>query len=128
MAADGFIHMDTEMVESVMQGLAGAADELDSGWQECRAKVESGEAGIGGDELGQAFRGAYEQAGAALRTGADRVPPSLRAAAENGMASCTDYTATDTRAAATMPAAGFGGRKACRLPSRATRCGPRWPS
>lgn len=105
MAADGFIHMDTDMVEPVMRGLAGTGDELDSGWQRCRAKVASAEAGIGGGELGQAFRGMYEQAGPALRAGADEVPASLRAAAGNGMACCTDYTATDTRVAAAMPAA-----------------------
>jgi hypothetical protein len=110
MAADGFIHMDTEMVEPVMRGLAGAGDDLDSGWQECRARVESGEAGIGGDELGQAFRAMYEQAGTALRTSADELPPALRAAADNGMACCTDYTTADTRAAAMMPAADSRGR------------------
>ena len=110
MAADDFIHMATEMVEPVMRGLAGAGDDLDSGWRQCRATVESGEAGIGGDELGQAFRGGYEQAGAALRTSADTLPPALRAAADNGMACCTDYTATDARAAARMPAVDRGGR------------------
>jgi hypothetical protein len=97
--------MDTEMIEQVMRGLAGTGDDLDSGWQQCRARVESGEAGIGRDELGRAFRGAYEQTGAALRTSANELPPALRAAADNGMACCADYTAADTRAAAALPAA-----------------------
>ena len=105
MDADGFIHMDTEMIEPVMNGLAGAGADLDGGWRESRATVEAGEAGIGDDELGQAFRGMYEQAGATLRSSADALPPMLRAAADNGMACCTDYLAADTRAAATMPAA-----------------------
>jgi hypothetical protein len=104
MAGDDFIHMDTEIVEPVMHGLTGAGDELDGGWNSCRAQVDSGEAGIGQDVLGQAFRGVYEGAGAALRSSADRMPRSLRAAAETGMACCSDYAAADQRARAAMPA------------------------
>jgi hypothetical protein len=107
MAADGFIQMDTEMVEPVMHGLTGTGEELDVGWKSCRAQVDSGEAGIGADVLGQAFRGGYEAAGAALRGTAGTLPSSLRAAAGNGMACCADYLAADARAAAGMPAAGM---------------------
>jgi hypothetical protein len=106
MAAGDFIHMDTDMIETVMRGLTGAGEDLDGGWRASRAEVESGEAGIGGDVLGQAFRGAYEAPSRMLRSRADELPPALRTAADNGMACCTDYVAAEGRAAAAMPVPG----------------------
>ncbi|MEV6488680.1 hypothetical protein AB0M20_08595 [Actinoplanes sp. NPDC051633] len=98
-----FLHMDTDIVEPVMRGLTGTGDDLDGGWRSCREQVDSGEAGIGQDPLGQAFRGGYESASRALRTSADELPRSLRTAAENGMTCCTEYAAADARAAAGLP-------------------------
>jgi hypothetical protein len=105
-----FIHMVTEAVEPVMRGLTGMGDELDGGWRSSRAQIDAGEAGIGGDLLGQAFRGVYDGAGAALRDGADRLPQQVRSTGEAGMAGVADYVTADDRAAAGMPAAGAGGR------------------
>jgi hypothetical protein len=105
-----FVHMVTEAVEPVMQGLTGMGEELDGGWRSSRAEIDAGEAGIGGDLLGQAFRGVYDGAGTALRDNADRLPQQVRSTGEAGMAGVTDYVTADARAAGAMPVAGAGGR------------------
>jgi hypothetical protein len=103
MANGDFIHMFTEGVEEVMRGLDGAGADLADGWRASLGEIDGGEGGIGGDPLGQAFRGVYDEPNTALRTHADRLHGALRTAAATGMSCSADYAATDERAAAAMP-------------------------
>jgi hypothetical protein len=108
MAGSDFVHLETDLAEPVMRGLTAVGDELDGAWQSCRAEIDAGEAGIGGDMLGQAFRGVYGGAAEQLRAGAGRMPGSLSESGGVGLACCADYLEADRRAAAAMPAAAGG--------------------
>ncbi|MEU5566824.1 hypothetical protein [Micromonospora musae] len=108
MATGGFLHMDAEVVEPVLHGLAGTGDELDAAWQAGQTAVSAGEAGIGGDALGQAFRGIYLADSTAVRDNAGRFPGALREDGQVGTACVADYVAADARSAAAF--AGTGGR------------------
>ncbi|MEV4757342.1 hypothetical protein AB0J86_19805 [Micromonospora sp. NPDC049559] len=108
MTVGGYLHMDVELVEPVLHGLSGTGAELDAAWQAGRAAVAAGEAGIGGDALGQAFRGIYLADSAAVRDNAGRFPGVLREDGQVGTDCVADYVAADARSAAAF--AGVGGR------------------
>jgi hypothetical protein len=106
MAGGDFVHMDTAGVTSMMRGLADHGLELDRGWQSAKDAISQGEAGTGGDVLGQAFRTAYEEAGRAMRAAADRLPGALAAHSDACMRCAEDYLSADARARGAFPGEG----------------------
>ncbi|MEE6258216.1 hypothetical protein [Plantactinospora sonchi] len=95
----GYLQMDVEAVEPVLHGLASTGADLDDAWSTGRSAIPAGEAAIGGDELGAAFRGIYAEDSAAVGANADRLPDTLRTDAEVGSSCVTDYVAADQRGA-----------------------------
>lgn len=106
MAGGNFAHMDTAGVTSVMRGLADHGLELARGWQSAKDTITQGEAGIGDDVLGRAFRTTYEAVGHAVRAGADRLPGVFAAHSDACMRCAEDYLAADARARVAFPGKG----------------------
>jgi hypothetical protein len=93
--ANGFLHMDTAGVGNLMDSLADAARDLDRGWQNALGMIQAGEGAIGGDAIGQAIRGAYDQPGREMRAAADRHPVAMMSDADVGHSCAADYVAAD---------------------------------
>lgn len=102
-ANGGHLHMDVEVVEPLLHGLSVTGDELDSAWQAGQSAISAGEAGIGGDELGQAFRSIYLDDRQLVGANAGALPAAVRLDAQAGTTSMRDYLSADQRAAAAMP-------------------------
>ena len=65
-----------------------------------KSAIAGNEGGIGGDVLGQAFRGGYLPDSAAVRESADKVPDAITTDASLGNQAVGDYGSTDGGAAA----------------------------
>ena len=94
---NSFLEMDTDAVSDLMARLAGAGRELDNGWRAALAGITGGEAAIGDDVIGQAIRGVYEPAGRALRSAAERLPPTMLGDADAGDQCVAGYLDADRR-------------------------------
>lgn len=91
----GHAHMDLAGAAAAMNRLAADGQELASGWAGAQSAIAAGEAGIGGDVLGQAFRGVYAEQGAALREAAGAMPGLLGEDAAVGSRAVADYREAD---------------------------------
>jgi hypothetical protein len=78
-----------------MRGLARHGEQLATDWRSTKSAIAGSEGGIGGDLLGQAFRGLYLADSAAVREAADRVPDSIMTDASLGHHATSDYVGSD---------------------------------
>jgi hypothetical protein len=85
-----------------MHGLSQHGQQLGTAWQGTKSAIAGNEGGIGGDILGQAFRGVYLPDSTAVREAADKVPDSIMTDAGLGQHATNDYGATDGGAAAEL--------------------------
>lgn len=85
-----------------MQGLSQHGQQLGTDWQGTKSAIAGNEGGIGGDILGQAFRGVYLPDSTVVREAADKVPNSIMTDAALGHHATNDYQTTDGGAAAEL--------------------------
>lgn len=106
--AAGHLSMDTYLVEPVLHRLSATGDELADAWQAGQGDIAVGEGAIGGDELGQAFRGTYLGDSELVRANAGALPGVVSTDAQLGTTCVAAYCAADSRAA--EPFRTVGGR------------------
>jgi hypothetical protein len=91
---DGIDMAPTETARE-MRGLSQHGQQLGTDWQSTKSAIAGNEGGIGGDLLGQAFRGVYLPDSTAVRTAADQVPDSIMTDAALGHHATADYVSSD---------------------------------
>jgi hypothetical protein len=101
----GFAHMATDEVAAAMRGLSAAGEALGAAWQADRSAIAGHESGIGGDALGQAFRGVYSAGSQAVAAAAGQVGPAMVADAAVATRSATEYADADAWGATAIRAA-----------------------
>ncbi|WUI04102.1 hypothetical protein OHR68_20660 [Spirillospora sp. NBC_00431] len=97
------MHMRPEAVAGSMRQLDGEAQRLGGAWGAIKNGILADEAGIGGDMLGQAFRGAYAPAATEATQAADTTVTALAEDATVGNACAADYCQGDQRAREAIP-------------------------
>jgi hypothetical protein len=110
------LDMDPDLAEPSMRGLGTAGTALESAWTQLESDVVAGEAGIGTDRLGWAFREGigggragtdfgtgYIGPADVARRGARELPGQYQELSAAGLASAQDYRDADRRGAAAMP-------------------------
>ncbi|WP_157620844.1 hypothetical protein [Saccharothrix sp. NRRL B-16348] len=102
----GFAHMQVDGVEPALHRLTGTGENLAATWRDGQSGLVAGEAGIGADPLGQAFRAVYDADAAKVRQVADLVPELLLADGRTGHDAVVDYLAADVRSRGAFPGGG----------------------
>ncbi|NUT45847.1 MAG: hypothetical protein HOV94_00810 [Saccharothrix sp.] len=102
----GFAHMRVDGIEPALHRLTGAGEELAATWRDGQNGITAGEAGIGADPLGQAFRAGYDADAARVRQVADLMPDLLLADGRAGHDAVVDYLAADERSWGAFPGGG----------------------
>ena len=74
MTTGGFMDMDMAGTENVFATLSVKATTLDAFWNRAQRTIATGESGIGGDRIAQAFRGNSDPTSNAVRRDADPLP------------------------------------------------------
>lgn len=108
--------MDPDLAEPPMRALDTAGTGLETAWKNLESEIVAGEAGIGMDKLGWAFREGYGGGQAATdfgtgyigpaasaRQSAKQLPGQYHELAAAGLASARDYRDADARGAAAFP-------------------------
>jgi hypothetical protein len=89
------VRLDVDTIDEQLKTLAGLGERLGESWHSSEQWIVSGEAGIGGDVLGQAFRAGYDTDATAVRDAARRIPASITENALMGRQALFDYQTMD---------------------------------
>jgi hypothetical protein len=90
------MRLDVDTLERQLRALADTGDRLGESWRSKEQWIATGETGIGGDALGQAFRAGYDPDATAVRDTARRVPADISENATMGRRALLDFQAMDT--------------------------------
>lgn len=97
------MYMQPDAVSGITQRLDGEAQRLGDAWTSGENWIFANESGIGGDRLGQAFRGVYTPAATDAIDAADKTVTALADDAAVGQACVGDYHQGDQRARKAIP-------------------------
>ncbi|MFF1819181.1 hypothetical protein ACFVWG_17915 [Kribbella sp. NPDC058245] len=89
--SDDVLHMFLEPAEQYLTQLGTVGPEVNTGWENAKAAIDAGAAGLGGDAIGAAFTAAFTPASEAVRLAGDRVPVSFGNLHEAGLQAFQRY-------------------------------------
>ncbi|OKI13950.1 hypothetical protein A6A25_16965 [Saccharothrix sp. CB00851] len=98
--------MQVDGIEPALHRLTGTGETLAATWRDGQSGLAAGEAGIGADPLGQAFRAGYDADAAKVRQVADLVPELLLSDGRTGHDAVIDYLAADVRSRGALSGGG----------------------
>lgn len=98
--------MQVDGIEPALHRISGTGENLAATWRDGQSGLVAGEAGIGADPLGQAFRAVYDADAAKVRQVAALVPELLLGDGRTGHDAVVDYLAADERSRRAIPGGG----------------------